>query len=444
MSAPDSRAGQLQAGRPQHGRPELWGILNVTPDSFSDGGRFVDPEAALAQGLRMVTEGASVIDVGGESTRPGAEPVAPQVELERVLPVVAALAREGIRVSIDTMHASTAAAAVTAGAAIVNDVSGGLADPAMLETVAALHCQYVLMHWRGPSDQWHAVSEYRWAPHEVTAELLGRWHAALEADIQPERLWIDPGLGFAKRPEHNWQLLNELGTIASIGARVLVGASRKRFLGALLPDDAPLEERDLLTAVVSALVAGRGADAVRVHDVRSSARALDVWQSFTAAVDATPEYQGSYLASLPTGAGAGGDRTGRARTGGNGTGGDCRGGDRIVLTGLRAFAHHGVFEHERRDGQEFVIDVTARLDLRGAGSDDALASTVHYGVLAEQVVAAVESDPVDLIESVAERVARVVLQHDPVYEVEVTVHKPQAPIAVPFDDVSVTIVRGRS
>ncbi|MDX2025822.1 dihydropteroate synthase, partial [Microcella sp.] len=137
-------------------RPELWGVLNVTPDSFSDGGRFVDPEAALAQGLRLVAEGASVIDVGGESTRPGAEPVAPEVERERVLPVVAALVAQGIRVSIDTMNASTAAAAVEAGAAIVNDVSGGLADPAMLETVAGLDSQYVIMHWRGPSATWDA------------------------------------------------------------------------------------------------------------------------------------------------------------------------------------------------------------------------------------------------------------------------------------------------
>jgi len=421
-------------GHSQHGRPELWGILNVTPDSFSDGGRFVEPEKALAQGRRLVAEGASVIDVGGESTRPGAESVTPQVERERVLPVVAALAGEGIRVSIDTMHASTAAAAIDAGAIIVNDVSGGLADPAMLEAVAALRCQYVIMHWRGPSEQWDAVSEYRWAPHDVSIELLGRWHAALDAGIQPERLWVDPGLGFAKHPEHNWQLLGELSTIAAIGARVLVGASRKRFLGALLPDDAPVEERDLLTAVVSALVAGRGADAFRVHDVRSSARALDVWQSFITAVDVAPELQGSYLASAPLGVHANSDRWSSDRAGR----------DRIVLTGLRAFAHHGVFEHERRNGQEFVIDVTARLDLRGAGSDDELASTVHYGVLAEQVVAAVESDPVDLIESVAERVAGVVLRHGAVYEVEVTVHKPQAPITVPFDDVSVTIVRGRS
>ena len=404
-------------------RPELWGVVNVTPDSFSDGGRFVDPAAALAQGLRMVAEGASVIDVGGESTRPGAEPVAPEVERERVLPVVAALAAQGIRVSIDTMHASTAAAAVEAGAEIVNDVSGGLADPAMLETVAALGSSYVIMHWRGPSETWDAVSEYGWAPQDVTNELMGRWHMALEAGIQPERLWVDPGLGFAKRAEHNWQLLSELGTLRSIGARVLLGASRKRFLGALLPDDAAVDERDLLTAVVSALAAGQ-VDALRVHDVRSSARALDVWQSIVAAADEAPMYTASYVASAPVDASARGDH--------------------ITLTGLRAFAHHGVFDHERRDGQEFIIDVTARLDLRGAGSDDELASTVHYGVLAEEVVSAVETDPVDLIETVAERVAGVVLRHGAVWQVEVTVHKPQAPITVPFADVSVTIVRGRS
>jgi len=404
-------------------RPQLWGVLNVTPDSFSDGGRFVDPEAALAQGRRLVDEGASVIDVGGESTRPGAEPVTPEVERERVLPVVAALAAEGIRVSIDTMNASTAAAAVEAGAAIVNDVSGGLADPAMLETVAGLGTPYVIMHWRGPSSTWDAVSEYGWAPQDVTTELMGRWHAALAAGVQPERLWVDPGLGFAKRAEHNWQLLADLGTLRSIGARVLLGASRKRFLGALLPEGAAVDERDLLTAVVSALAAGH-VDALRVHDVRASARALDVQQSIAAAAASAPAYRASYVASPPVDT--------RAR------------GDRITLTGLRAYAHHGVFDHERRDGQEFVIDLVAHLDLRGAAAYDELASTVHYGVLAEEVVAAVEGDPVDLIETVAERVAGVVLRHGAVWQTEVTVHKPQAPITVPFADVSVTIVRGRS
>lgn len=433
-----------------HERPQLWGILNVTPDSFSDGGLYSDPEAALTQARRMVAEGAAVIDVGGESTRPGAEPVTPHLERERVLPVIEALAREGIRVSIDTMHASTAAAAVQAGASIVNDVSGGLADPAMFDTVAGLRSQYVMMHWRGPSDQWPALSHYRWAPHDVSIELLGRWHAALQAGIQPERIWVDPGLGFAKNPEHNWQLLNELNAIASIGARVLVGASRKRFLGALLPDDAPVDDRDLLTAVVSVLAAGRGADALRVHDVRSSARALDVWQAFSTASASAPQHYGSYLATAPpvpsaaTASTVALAATGPAGAAAAGYAGGGSAGDRITLTGVRAFAHHGVFDHERRDGQPFVIDVVAHLDLRWAAAGDDLASTVHYGILAEQVVAAVESDPVDLIESVAERIAGVVLQHGAVYRVEVTVHKPQAPITVPFDDVSVTVVRSRS
>ena len=384
---------------------QLWGVLNVTPDSFSDGGRYLDLDAALAQGRAMVAAGAQVIDVGGESTRPGAEPVAPEVERERVLPVVAALAAEGIRVSIDTMNAGTALAAVEAGAAIVNDVSGGLADPAMLATVAGLPCEYVLMHWRGPSAVWDQVSDYAWAPRDVADELRARLAAAQEAGIAADRLWVDPGLGFAKRAEHNWQLLAHLDELRALGARVLVGASRKRFLGALLPEGTPVGERDLLTAVLSALVADR-VDALRVHDVAASARALAVQRSLAAA-------------GLPVG------------------------GDRITLTGLRAFAHHGVFDHERRDGQQFIIDVVAHLDLRAAAAGDELAATVHYGVLAEQVVAAVETDPVDLIETVAERVAAVVLQHGAVWQTTVTVHKPQAPITVPFDDVSVTIVRGR-
>ncbi len=399
------------ASRATDTRPEVWGVLNVTPDSFSDGGRYLDPAAALAQGRAMVAAGASVVDVGGESTRPGAEPVAPEVERARVLPVVAALAAEGIRVSIDTMNASTAAAAVEVGAVIVNDVSGGLADSAMLATVATLPCDYVLMHWRGPSAVWHDVSEYAWAPRDVTDELRARLAAAHESGIAPERLWVDPGLGFAKRSEHNWQLLAHLNELRTLGARVLVGASRKRFLGALLPEGEPIEERDLLTAVLSALVADR-VDALRVHDVAATARALAVQGSLAAARLPTP--------ALPTG------------------------GDTITLTGLRAFAHHGVFDHERRDGQEFVIDVVAHLDLRAAAAGDELAATVHYGVLAEQVVTAVETDPVDLIETVAERVAAVVLTHGTVWQATVTVHKPQAPIMVPFADVSVTIVRGRS
>jgi len=262
--------------RAAHARPQLWGILNVTPDSFSDGGRFVEVDAAIAHGVRMVQQGASVIDVGGESTRPGAEPVAPQVERERVVPVVAGLAAQGIHVSIDTMHAATAAAAVGAGALIVNDVSGGLNDPDMAPLVAELEVDYVAMHWRGPSDQWDAVSTYTWAPHDVRNELRARLDALLAAGISPGRLWVDPGLGFAKHNEHNWQLLAHLAELDVLGARVLVGASRKRFIAALLPEAAHVSERDLPTAVVSALAALAGVDALRVHDVISTNRALDV------------------------------------------------------------------------------------------------------------------------------------------------------------------------
>lgn len=269
-------------------RPELWGIVNVTPDSFSDGGRYTEVDAAIEHGVRLVADGASVIDVGGESTRPGAEPVTPQVEQARVLPVVRGLAERSIRVSIDTMHAATAAAALDAGAQIVNDVSGGLVDTAMAPLVAERSVEYVVMHWRGPSATWHERSVYSWAAREVRDELRGQLDALVTAGIAAERLWVDPGLGFAKNPEHNWQLLAHLDEFATLGARLLVGASRKRFIAALLPDNAAIEERDLPSAVLTALIANT-ADAVRVHDVRASRRALDVWQSLASARRSTAE-----------------------------------------------------------------------------------------------------------------------------------------------------------
>jgi dihydropteroate synthase len=251
------------------------GILNVTPDSFSDGGRWDDVDAAIARGLELRDEGAAIVDVGGESTRPGAVQVDPEEERERIIPVIAALAQEGVSVSVDTMHASTALAAVRAGAQLVNDVSGGLADVAMARVVAETEVHYVAMHWRGGAD---VASAFTDVVAEVRAELKARVAALVVAGVDPAKIVLDPGLGFGKDAEHNWALLNHLDELASLGHGILVGASRKRFVGALLPEGAPMEDRDLPTAVLSALVARQGAWAVRVHDVRSTRLALDVAQ----------------------------------------------------------------------------------------------------------------------------------------------------------------------
>ena len=288
MSAATSRDTSSMRSTPAP--TEVWGILNVTPDSFSDGGAYLDPQRAVERARVLDGDGAHVIDVGGESTRPGSQPVTPAVEQSRVLPVIAALAAEGLRVSVDTMHASTAAASVEAGAAIVNDVSGGLTDPAMLETVAGLDVDYVAMHWRGPAAVWDAVSDYRDVVTEVHDELQTRLEAALAAGIPAERLWLDPGLGFAKRHDDSWALLRGLSALADLGCRVLVGASRKRFLGELLPVGHDVDERDLPTAVVSVLAAEGGAAAVRVHDARSTVRALatrSAWRSSGAVATST-------------------------------------------------------------------------------------------------------------------------------------------------------------
>ena len=262
--------------------PLVMGVVNVTPDSFSDGGRWFDADAAIAHGLELVADGADIVDVGGESTRPGAARVEPDEELRRVVPVIRELAARGIRVSVDTMRAATAAAAVEAGAEIINDVSAGLADAAMARIAAESGARYVAMHWRGHSDRMDELAEYRDVAVEVRDELARRVDALVAAGVAHDRIILDPGLGFAKRGEQNWELLARLDVLAALGMPLLVGASRKRFLGALLPDGAPVEDRDLPTAVISALSAQAGAWGVRVHDVRSTRIALDVaraWQS---------------------------------------------------------------------------------------------------------------------------------------------------------------------
>lgn len=264
---------------------QVMGILNVTPDSFSDGGKWSTADAALAQGLSLAADGADIVDVGGESTRPGAQRVDPATELARVLPVVEALAQAGITVSVDTMRASTARAAVAAGAHIINDVSGGLADPDMVRTVPDLECQYVAMHWRAHSPHMDALDSYTDVVADVYRELEQRVGALHAAGVAPERVIIDPGLGFSKVGTSNWELLANLEVFQAMGPRVLVGASRKRFVGGVITTDsaraADPTQRDHATTAITALCAERHVWAVRVHNVQAARDAVQVvsaWQ----------------------------------------------------------------------------------------------------------------------------------------------------------------------
>lgn len=263
--------------------PVVMGVLNVTPDSFSDGGRYADLDAAVRHALRMRAEGADIIDIGGESTRPGADRVDPDVECDRVLPVIRRLAAHDVPMSIDTTRATVAEAALLAGARIVNDVSGGLADPDMGRVVAAAGCPWVLMHWRGHSRRMGDLAVYTDVVKEVRAELLERVDAAVAAGVAPERLILDPGLGFAKRPEHTWRLYAHLDELIALGYPVLVGSSRKSHLGALLadPDGTPrgTDDREAATIATTVLSVAAGAWGVRVHEVRGNVDAIRVWQA---------------------------------------------------------------------------------------------------------------------------------------------------------------------
>jgi dihydropteroate synthase len=276
-------------GLPQPGRCLVMGVVNVTPDSFSDGGNWFDPEKAVRHGLDLVAEGADIVDVGGESTRPGAQRVSLEEELRRVVPVIKALTEENVPVSVDTMRAEVAEAAVAVGARLVNDVSGGLADPDMPRVVAAAKVPYVVMHWRGHSHDMQTRSVYADVVREVREELLHRVDAVLDEGVDPSMVVLDPGLGFAKSPTagHNWALLAHLNEFTSTGYPLLVGASRKSFFTTLLaePDGTrrPFAECDDATVAVTALAATAGAWCVRVHRVRPNVDAVRVAAAIEAA-----------------------------------------------------------------------------------------------------------------------------------------------------------------
>ena len=269
-------------GLPQPGRTLVVGVVNVTPDSFSDGGEWLDPATAIGRGFDLLAEGADIIDVGGESTRPGA--IRPEVseELRRILPVVRELAAAGACVSIDTMRPEVAAQAIAAGATLVNDVSGGKADSAMLRLIADSGVPFVCMHWRGHSADMQSLASYADVVTEVIAELGTQLAESANAGVAMEKLIIDPGFGFAKTGEHNWQLLQRLDEFDVLGRPLLVGVSRKTFLGRLLADadgsPRPPKERDDATTALTAVLALRGVWGVRVHSVRATRDAIAVVQ----------------------------------------------------------------------------------------------------------------------------------------------------------------------
>lgn len=258
----------------------VMGVLNVTPDSFSDGGRWLDPAEAVAHGRQMIDQGARIIDIGGESTRPGAKRPDAATETGRVLPVIAELASQ-VTVSVDTMRASTASAAIAAGAKIVNDVSGGLSDPQMLDVVAKAGVDYICQHWRGYGDEMDANANYTRITDEVLSELQTRVQACQQAGIPGHKIIIDPGLGFAKTAEQDWALLSTIDRFVELGYRVLVGASRKRFIGQLLAGR-ETGGRDAATAAISTWCALKGVWAVRTHEISSQVDAVAVGERIRA------------------------------------------------------------------------------------------------------------------------------------------------------------------
>jgi dihydropteroate synthase len=247
----------------------VMGILNVTPDSFADGGLHFDEALAISHGLEMIEDGVDIIDIGGESTRPGADRVPEEEEQARVIPVIRELAKQKVLISVDTMRASTAQLAVEAGASIVNDVSGGAADPEMFLTVATLGCKYTLMHWRGHSKEMNSKAIYDDVVSEVIEEVTLQLDKALAAGIKRENIILDPGIGFAKDAEHNWEILNRIDEFIALGYPVLIGHSRKRFLGGDSPD-----EREAATVQVTQSLIGKGIWGVRVHGVKANVKAV--------------------------------------------------------------------------------------------------------------------------------------------------------------------------
>ncbi len=364
----------------------------------------------------MHAAGADYVDVGGESTRPGADRVDADEECRRVVPVIRELAAAGVRASVDTTRAEVAEAAIAAGAALVNDVSGGLADKNMAELVAEAGVPWVLMHWRGHSREMYAAARYGDVVTEVCAELTARVEDVVAAGVDPEQLVLDPGLGFAKRAEHNWALLAGLDRIVGLGLPVLVGASRKTFLGRLLPDADGHRAPGRAARRRHPGHHGAGRGGRRLGRAGARRRRLGRRRPHRRRRPARPTGAGPWLSPVPTAS---------------------------PSAGITAHAHHGVYELGARAGADVPRRRRPGARHRPAAAGDDLEKTVNYAELAQGLHGVLTGEPVDLLETLAQRMADVCLANPLVDAVEITVHKPEAELGVPFDDVTVTIRRER-
>lgn len=393
------------------GKTLIMGILNVTPDSFSDGGRYQTLEHAVVRAKEMVSEGADIIDIGGESTRPGSEKVSLEEELQRVIPVIQALKGEiSVPISVDTYKAEVARQAMEAGAHIVNDVWGFKEDPEIARVAASYGCPVILMHNR-------KIAEYGDFLADVIADLKESVEIALRAGVPEDRIILDPGIGFAKTREQNLFLMNHLRDIASIGYPVLLGTSRKRMIRNTL--DLPADDVVEGTAATVALGIAQGCDIMRVHDVKQMKRVAVM-------TDAIVRQQSGLRPA--------------ARTKGEGSKTDS-----IKLSRMQFFGYHGVLPEENRLGQHFIIDVELFMDLAAAGASDRLEDTVNYAEVYGMVKTIAEGKPFQLIEALADRVASQLLHtYTSIYEITVRVTKPHPPFETHFDGVTVEIHRKRA
>ena len=407
------------------GPTRIMAILNSTPDSFSH-----DVHASITQaieaGIEMAEQGGDIIDVGGESTRPGAERIDEAEESARVIPVIHALASAGIAVSVDTVRANIAEAAIDAGAILVNDVSGGLADPRILKVAAEANVGYVLQHWRTPFD--HRPTHTN-VVSEVCTELTERAQRALDAGISPDRLILDPGIGFGKTNPQNWELIRHADKIATLGYKVLWGVSRKRFLADVFPHPTHPWQRDQATQSLVPYLST--AWALRIHTVppiRTALAVAHVLNPICARLCRQNDPKTRHnLAQIDLA------DVRRMETL-----------DRMEVRGVEAWGYHGVFDQERREGQPFLVDLTWWADVSGAASSDDLRQAVDYGEMSSRVIELLQGEPVDLIETLGYRILTTILSDYDVEYAGVSVHKPQAPLSVGFTDVVLSIVAGRT